>query len=107
MATIETIKFVLGSVADILIANKQPLTDLDQEIGDGDMGITMVKIAEVLKGPEVQGSTEPDIGKFLMATGMAANRAAASRVNSGTCAAPKATCTTRAKARRSHMGAKA
>ena len=64
--------------ASVLEENRERLTDLDQEIGDGDLGITMSKIADVLLERASASVETPDVGRFLMETGIAANRAAAS-----------------------------
>ncbi|MEA3336279.1 MAG: DAK2 domain-containing protein [Chloroflexota bacterium] len=53
------------------------LTSLDQALGDGDLGITMGKIADALSIYAADTSTD-DIGKFLVGAGMAANRTAPS-----------------------------
>lgn len=53
------------------------LTSLDQAMGDGDMGITLAKIADALAG-YAENTPCDDIGKFLAGAGMAANRAAPS-----------------------------
>ena len=64
-------------VCAALKAQTDYLTSLDQAMGDGDMGITMSKIAEALA--QYAGDTpHDDIGKFLSGAGMAANRAAPS-----------------------------
>jgi dihydroxyacetone kinase-like protein len=85
--SLDSIKSMLRDASAILLEHSQHLTDLDQEIGDGDMGITMAKIAGVFLGNEVQNSREADIGKFLMATGMAVNRSAASTIGTLTATA--------------------
>jgi len=64
-------------VAAALRANQETLTELDQAVGDGDLGVTAVKLAEALE--TVAGKSEvADIGKLLMEAGMAVNRAAPS-----------------------------
>jgi len=64
-------------VCAALAGQKDYLTSLDQAMGDGDMGITMDKIADALSA--YAGSTDVgDIGRFLLGAGMAANRAAPS-----------------------------
>ena len=53
------------------------LTSLDQAMGDGDMGITLSRLAEALF--HYSNSTpKADIGKFIVGAGMAANKAAPS-----------------------------
>lgn len=61
-----------------LVAQEAYLTSLDQQMGDGDLGITLSKIGLALQ--EFAGSTavEGDIGKWLGKAGMAANRAGSS-----------------------------
>ena len=63
-------------VADALKAHEALLTELDQAVGDGDLGVTSVKLAEALES--AAGQVQPDLGKFLAQTGMALNRAASS-----------------------------
>lgn len=53
------------------------LTSLDQALGDGDMGITMARMADALATYATETPTD-DLGKFLLGAGMAANRAAPS-----------------------------
>jgi len=64
-------------VAAALKAEQSMLTELDQAVGDGDLGITAVKLAEALESAAGQGGGA-DLGKFLAQTGMALNRAAPS-----------------------------
>jgi phosphoenolpyruvate---glycerone phosphotransferase subunit DhaL len=64
-------------VAAALKADQSMLTELDQAIGDGDLGVTAVKLAEALESAAGQGGGA-DLGKFLAQTGMALNRAAPS-----------------------------
>ena len=52
------------------------LTELDQAVGDGDLGVTAIKLAEALETAAHRGGA--DLGKFLAQTGMALNRAAPS-----------------------------
>ncbi len=53
------------------------LTSLDQAMGDGDMGITLSKIATALLA-YVDATPTTDIAKFLVGAGMTANRVAPS-----------------------------
>lgn len=53
------------------------LTSLDQAMGDGDMGITLSKIATALL-TYADATPTDDIGRFLVGAGMAANRVAPS-----------------------------
>ena len=64
-------------VCAALLSQSEYLTSLDQAVGDGDLGITLSKIAAALLE---YASTAPvdDLGKFLANAGMAANRAGSS-----------------------------
>lgn len=53
------------------------LTELDQAIGDGDLGITMKKIASALR-EYVANTPVEDVGQFLVGAGMTANRVGSS-----------------------------
>lgn len=68
----------LERVAAALEANRDHLTDLDQALGDGDLGITAGKIAGALRAYVGEGHEEDDLGKYLAQAGMAVNRAASS-----------------------------
>ena len=67
----------MGRVAAALRANEAMITELDQAVGDGDLGVTAVKVAEALEAVAGKASAA-DIGKLLAETGMALNRAAPS-----------------------------
>jgi dihydroxyacetone kinase-like protein len=64
-------------VAAALKADQEVITELDQAVGDGDLGITAVKVAEALDVAAGK-ATVTNIGKWLAETGMAVNRAAPS-----------------------------
>jgi dihydroxyacetone kinase-like protein len=53
------------------------LTSLDQAMGDGDLGITLTKIADALT-QYAQVTPLADLGKFLGGAGLAANKAGSS-----------------------------
>lgn len=57
--------------------NHDYLTELDQAIGDGDLGITMKKIALALREYITTAQGE-DIGQFLVGAGLVANRVGSS-----------------------------
>jgi len=61
-------------VATVLEAESDYLTELDQAMGDGDMGITLAKIAAALQIYAVENPAD-DIGQFLAKAGMTANKA--------------------------------
>ena len=63
-------------VAAALRADEAMLTELDQAVGDGDLGVTAVKLAQALES--AAGQPGADVGKYLAQTGMALNRAAPS-----------------------------
>ncbi len=67
----------LKRVADALETQHEYLTELDQAMGDGDLGITASKISAALK-EYAAGSTGDDLGQYLASAGMAVNRAAPS-----------------------------
>lgn len=64
-------------VASALRENSDHLTELDQAVGDGDLGITASKVADALDAYADQDAGD-DLGKYLAAGGMAVNRAASS-----------------------------
>ncbi|HET9494608.1 MAG TPA: DAK2 domain-containing protein [Chloroflexia bacterium] len=64
------------------------LTSLDQALGDGDMGITVSRIADALQEyVDTNPAPDTDIGKFLASAGMAVNRAASSTMGTLTATA--------------------
>lgn len=71
------VKNALRRVANALAAEESYLTELDQAMGDGDLGITAAKIAAALK-MHVTDAEEADPGKYLAGAGMAVGRAASS-----------------------------
>jgi len=64
-------------VCAALEAQQEYLTGLDQAVGDGDLGITVSKIAAALL-EYVHTTPADDLGKFLGNAGMVANRAGSS-----------------------------
>ena len=64
-------------VCTALLSQADYLTSLDQAIGDGDLGITLSKIAVALL-EYVTTTPVDDLGKFLANAGMAANRVGSS-----------------------------
>ena len=64
-------------VAQALLAQQEYLLQLDQAVGDGDLGISLGKIAEAMQTYVTSAPTE-DLGKFFANAGMAANRAGSS-----------------------------
>ncbi|WP_207483057.1 dihydroxyacetone kinase subunit L [Arenibaculum pallidiluteum] len=64
-------------VAAALEARKDTLTELDQAVGDGDLGITASKAGQALAAYADQEPGE-DLGKYVAQAGMAVNRVASS-----------------------------
>ena len=65
----------LARAAAVLEAQSAYFTELDQAVGDGDMGITMGKIGVALQAYAADTPVGDDIGKWLAQAGMTANRA--------------------------------
>lgn len=65
----------LARAAAVLQAQSDYFTELDQAMGDGDMGITMGKIGVALQAYAAETPVGDDIGKWLTQAGMTANRA--------------------------------
>ncbi len=64
--------------AGVLVEQKDYFTELDQAMGDGDMGLSMARVGVALQ--EYVADTQPgeDIGGFIARAGMAVNKAAPS-----------------------------
>jgi dihydroxyacetone kinase len=75
---VETLKKAMKSVSDIMAANKDYLVQLDQQNGDGDLGISMSAgfktVSDYLSAP----GEEKDLGRLLMKCGAVFNEAAPS-----------------------------
>jgi len=65
-------------VARALEAHKDRLTELDQAMGDGDLGITAGKMAAALSAYAAAEPSVADVGTYVAQAGMAVNRAASS-----------------------------
>lgn len=78
--TIDSAQVVAATsrVGATLVASEAALTDLDQQMGDGDLGITLSKIGLALQEFAASTPVEGDLGKWLGKAGMAANRAGSS-----------------------------
>lgn len=68
---------VITSISDIMTENKDYLVSLDQQNGDGDLGISMSSGYEAVKN-YVIASEERDLGKILMKCSSVFNEAAPS-----------------------------
>jgi dihydroxyacetone kinase len=73
----EVLVNALQQACQALKAESEYLTELDQALGDGDTGITLTKVADGVLG-YLKANPVSDIGKFLGAAGLAANKAAPS-----------------------------
>ena len=82
MITAVEVKNAFKRSADVLRANSEYLVELDQQLGDGDLGITARKIADALDEYISQTQDESDIGKWVMNAGMKINNAAPSTMGS-------------------------
>lgn len=77
--TIADVSTVVRRLAETLIAAKELLTEIDNKLGDGDMGISMANGAEALiKINITDDSLAEDIGGYLQKCAMEFNRAAPS-----------------------------
>jgi len=72
------VRLAILRVARALEAHKGRLTELDQAMGDGDLGITAGKMAAALAAYAADEPATTDVGTFLAQAGVAVNRAASS-----------------------------
>lgn len=77
MIRITEIKEVLGCICDVMIREKEVLTEIDSRLGDGDMGISMEKGAAAVR-QVLESGCDNSISGLLQAAAMAFNRAAPS-----------------------------
>jgi dihydroxyacetone kinase len=82
----QAIAAAIQQVSNELNAQSDYLTSLDQQMGDGDTGITLSKVADALL-IYVEANPVDDIGMFLMNAGMATNKAAPSTLGTLTATA--------------------
>jgi phosphoenolpyruvate---glycerone phosphotransferase subunit DhaL len=80
MASVDVtrIRGAIARVARALVAHKDRLTELDQAMGDGDLGVTAGKMAAALTAYAADDPPTADVGTYLVQAGMAVNRAASS-----------------------------
>lgn len=76
--TVDQVREALRRAAEALRERSDYLTELDQAMGDGDLGITARKIAGALEDYASSSGDEEDLGKYLMTAGMKVNGAAPS-----------------------------
>ena len=73
----QNIQAMVNCVRDAMAANQDYLIELDQALGDGDLGLSMTKgFTEAAKA--INESESADIGRVLVQAGMAFNNAAPS-----------------------------
>lgn len=79
MSTIgaDAVRRALRRAADVLDREAGTLAELDRAIGDGDLGITAEKMAVALRR-HAETDVGDDLGRYLIAGGMAVNRDAPS-----------------------------
>lgn len=68
---------IIVSISDIMTENKEYLVSLDQQNGDGDLGISMASGYEAIKH-YIENTDELDLGKILMKCSSLFNEAAPS-----------------------------
>lgn len=54
---------IIDKIGDVIVENKEYLTDLDREIGDGDHGVNLARGLEAIKAelPKLEGQKQGDI----------------------------------------------
>jgi len=73
----DEVQLAMKRVAEALRVNVDYLTELDQAVGDGDLGVTAGKTADALQTYAEEEAGE-DLGRYLAGSGMAINRVASS-----------------------------
>ncbi len=73
----DEVQLAMRRVAEALRVNVDYLTELDQAVGDGDLGVTAGKTADALQTYAEEEAGE-DLGRYLAGSGMAINRVASS-----------------------------
>lgn len=74
----EAVRQAMRRVADALIENRDYLNKLDRAVGDGDLGLTAVKVGQALQTYAEENEPGSDLGNYLMMGGMKINSAAPS-----------------------------
>lgn len=75
--SVDGAKAVFKRIAEVMEANRDKLVEMDQVVGDGDLGLTMAGgFGGAAKDVEAMNETEP--GKLFMKGGMAINKYAPS-----------------------------
>ena len=73
----ESLNKIIATISDVMTENRDYLVSLDQQNGDGDLGISMASGYEAVKN-YVASSEERDLGKLLMKCSSVFNEAAPS-----------------------------
>ena len=73
----DSLKKIITGISDIMAENKDYLVSLDQQNGDGDLGISMASGYKAVKD-YVDETDERDLGKLLMKCSSVFNEAAPS-----------------------------
>jgi len=74
----DAIVAAMQRAATVLVEQKDTFTELDQAMGDGDMGISMAKVGVALQAYVAENDPGGDIGTLIAKAGMAVNKAAPS-----------------------------
>jgi phosphoenolpyruvate---glycerone phosphotransferase subunit DhaL len=77
IVTTETAKQILSTLKEVMEQNRDWLIQIDSEIGDGDLGLTMTKAFRVA-ADEMSTSQDDDVGLFFAKAGMSMAKAAPS-----------------------------
>lgn len=75
---------ILACASEIMQENRDLLCDMDAEMGDGDLGISMSKAFPAAE-KEARENDETDLGKLMMKCGMKMNAAASSTMGTLMC----------------------
>ena len=75
--TVADVRAALATIRQLMDANRDRLIELDNDLGDGDLGLTMTKGFAAAEA-EAAASEETEPGRLLMKTGMRMAREAPS-----------------------------
>jgi dihydroxyacetone kinase len=81
MAETIAIDQVCNAILRVVVAlrdNIDYLTELDQAVGDGDLGVAATKIADVMEKYVLETNGKDDLGKYILNAGMRVSSAAPS-----------------------------
>lgn len=74
----DTVVAAVAKLGVALVEHEEALTELDQQMGDGDLGITLSKIGQAFQEFAATTPVEGDLGKWLGKAGLLANRVGSS-----------------------------